>query len=182
MAKSIAVLWHEVIQGSALAWTELVRRLSPLVFAVVRRAGLEQTGAEDCVQRTWLALYRGRHNIKDPLRLPAWLIRVSSRMARRQIEAQARRNRLADRLDPPRPGKLPDEDLQALERITQLNLGLEQLDERCRRVLTAVFFSPPEKTYEQIAADLGLPANSLGPTRMRCLKKLRKILESFEYW
>lgn len=71
MTKTVSDIWTEVLEGDSGSWTKLVRLLAPLVFTVARRAGLNQSDAEDCVQQTWVALYQGRRNIKDPNRLPA---------------------------------------------------------------------------------------------------------------
>jgi len=146
-----------------------VERYEALVFTVARRAGLTRADAEDCAQHTWLSLYRTRHTIKDPVALPAWLIRTTHRRALRMAKQQARLN------------PLYSEELLALERQAHLELAIQQLNERCQYVMKALFFSEEEKTYAQIARDLGIPPNSFGPTRMRCLKKLEKILRDLGY-
>jgi len=181
MKKTVSEIWNEVLEGHSDAWTQLVRMFAPLVFTVARRAGLSQTDAEDCVQQTWIALYRGRNNIKDPSRLPAWLLRVASRVAMRLVREQARQQLVSRQAETSTPAIPPDEVLQRLERLTHLEIGLSQLDRRCSKVLREVFLAPPDKTYRDIAADLGIAPNSLGPTRMRCLQKLRKILEALGY-
>lgn len=96
----------------------------------------------------------------------------------RLVRQQSRRGLVAQQADEAPSATLPDEEL---ERLTHLKLGLSQLDKRCSEVLKSVFLASPDKKYRDIAADLGMPPNSLGPTRMRCLKKLRKILEVLGY-
>ncbi len=46
------------------------------------------------------------------------------------------------------------------------------MDERCRKLLTMLFYQPEQPSYTDIAAALGTPEGSIGPTRARCLKKL----------
>lgn len=71
----------------------------------------------------------------------------------------------------------PDEDeVSRLERQHLVRQSLDQLDERCRKLLRALFFDSESKSYEQIAADLGMKIGSIGPTRARCFKGLEKIL------
>lgn len=181
MIDSVSNIWQKVLQGDDQQWSRLVRTLTPLVFTVARRTGLSERDAEDCAQQTWLALYKGRYEVRDPAGLPAWLIRVASRKAARMVRQRARQTEFDQEAEPASPALLPDEELIRLERLGQLELGLEQLDERCRRVLRAVFFSSPELTYDDLARDLGMPPNSLGPTRTRCINKLRKILHNLGY-
>ena len=181
MKRTVSDIWNGVLQGYSESWTQLVRMFAPLVFTVARRAGLSQSDAEDCVQQTWIALYKGRNNIRDPNKLPAWLIRVTSRVAMRLVRKQAREELVSHGAETIISTTPPDEELQQLERLTHLEIGLRQLDRRCSQVLRSIFLAPPDKTYRDIAADLGIPFNSLGPTRMRCLKKLRKILEALGY-
>ena len=181
MAKTVSDIWSEILEGHSDSWARLVRMFAPLVFTVARRAGLSQSDAEDCVQQTWIALYKGRHNIKDPASLPAWLIRVTSRAAMRTVRKQAQEQRVNQQAATSTPAFLPAEKLQRLERLSHLEIGLDQLDRRCQGVLRAVFMAPPEKTYRDIAFDLHMAPNILGSTRMRCLEKLRKILEALGY-
>ncbi|MCK5269117.1 MAG: sigma-70 family RNA polymerase sigma factor, partial [Spirochaetes bacterium] len=75
---------------------------------------------------------------------------------------------------------LPDEEFLIIEQHERLKLAMEQLDQRCQAVLTAIFNASSEKTYRDIAQDLNMPLNSLGPTRIRCLKKLKIIFENLE--
>lgn len=181
MKKTVSEIWSEVLDGQSEAWTQLVSMFAPLVFTAARRAGLDQNDAEDCVQQTWIALFRGRYSIKDPNKLPAWLLRVASRAASRLVREQARQQVVSRKADIPTPAILPDEQLNRLERLAHLEIGLGQLDRRCSRILRAVFLAPPGKTYREIAADVGIAPNSLGPTRMRCLQKLQRVLEEFGY-
>ena len=81
----------------------------------------------------------------------------------------------------PKETTLPDEELLRLERYGQLITALAHLDARCRTLLHAVFLSPEEMSYRDIAKELGIPVNSMGPTRKRCLNKLKKILTEMEY-
>jgi len=181
MIDSVSNIWQKVLQGDDQQWSRLVRTLAPLVFTVARRAGLNERDAEDCAQQTWLALYKGRHDVKDPASLPAWLIRVVSRKAARMVRQRARQTEFGQEAESTSPTLLPDEELIRLERLGQLELAFGQLDERCRRVLRAIFFSPPELTYNDLAQELGMSPNSLGPTRTRCINKLRKILRNLGY-
>lgn len=135
--------------------------------------------AEDCSQQTWLALYTSREKINDPRKLPGWLARTANRKANRMILRSISADKRHQGLERMTVA-LPDEAIIQLERQVQLELALEQLDVRCRSLLEAIFFSPDDQSYRDIARRLGLAENSIGPTRSRCLKRLKEILDEME--
>jgi RNA polymerase sigma factor (sigma-70 family) len=176
MSRTDTELWQEVLSGSAAAWSELVRRYQPLVYAVSTRGGLSVADAADCFQQTWVALYENRKNIKDASRLSAWLVTTAKREAMR-LRRQAERNRgEAGEDEPIDTNPLPDQELAILERQMQLEIAIEALEPRCRKLVELFFFAPEKHTYKQIASALGMSSNSLGPFRRRCLKGLKEIL------
>ena len=175
------IVWQQVVDGDPKAWRLIVRQYAALVQTVAVRTGLSCEEAEDCAQQTWMALHRSRANIQDPAKLPGWLVRVASRKASRMLRQKARQSAVISEAENPKETTLPDEELLRLERYGQLITALAQLDDRCRRLLHAVFLSPVEMSYRDIAKELGIPVNSMGPTRKRCLNKLKKILTEMEY-
>jgi RNA polymerase sigma factor (sigma-70 family) len=179
--RNIKDIWVRILGGDPSAWEELFLKYAPLVYSVARRTVLRQTEAEDCAQQTWMALYTARHTIRDPLHLPGWLTSTSRRKAMRTRRRQLKADELHESADAPPEVSQPDEAIMAMQRTAQLELAVEQLDDRCRRVLTEIFLAPEDLSYRDLALRLGMAENSLGPTRMRCLKKLRKILERMGY-
>ena len=71
---------------------------------------------------------------------------------------------------------LPDELLAGLEQQDRLLRAVAQLDERSRRFVELVFLQDEPPPYAEIALQLGIAEGSIGPTRARCLEKLRTIL------
>ena len=53
--------------------------------------------------------------------------------------------------------------------------AVDGLPERCRRLLRIVAFEN-RPDYRELATELGMPVGSIGPTRGRCLAKLRVAL------
>ncbi|MCH8881279.1 MAG: sigma-70 family RNA polymerase sigma factor [Planctomycetes bacterium] len=107
----------------------------------------------------------------------AWLIRTTFRESWRR----GRQNRKHVSLDEEQADQAtPDEDeVVVLERQQLVRQALEQLDERCRKLLMALFFDRESKGYDQIASDLGIKVGSIGPTRARCFRRLEKILGKY---
>jgi len=181
LTHNIHDIWKRVCRSEATAWRELVETYAGLVNGVARRVGLSIPDAEDCAQQTWLALYRKRESIKDPQSLPAWLIRTTHRQAVRMALRLNYQSELPDDENISDRRSLPDELVQQLEHQAILEKGLEQLDIRCRRLLTALFLEGDEVSYRRMAAVLGLKPNSVGSMRTRCLKKLENILKKMGY-
>jgi RNA polymerase sigma factor (sigma-70 family) len=180
MYQPLDTLWNRVTADESKAWEELVRRYNTLVIAVARAHGLAAADLEDCAQQTWLALYLGRKRIKDPLKIPTWLVRVAKRKAQKiQLKAKSRLSAEGHFEGSSQTASPEELYLQALE-AARIQTALELLDPRCRQLLARLFLSDEDWSYRQIARDLGLAANSLGPIRSRCLLRLKRILEELD--
>jgi RNA polymerase sigma factor (sigma-70 family) len=148
-----------------------------LLWSITRSHRLAVADAADVVQTTWLRLVEHLGRITDPERLPGWLATTARR------EAQ----RVARRADWPRPGDefgfLPDDGpspgarLLRDERDAALWSALALLDEACQLLLRALM-TDPAPAYADVAAALGMKVGSIGPTRGRCLAKLRRLAQA----
>ena len=163
--------------GDQSALDELVRLMSPVLWHVVRATGLEREPAEDVVQSTWLSLVRGADRIADPQAVSGWLCTTARREAWRirklsqrstPVEDETLEFRLPHQSSPEVTVVLNDEQ-------SQLWSCLAALPERCQRLLRIVAMEQ-RPDYSRIAADLQMPVGSIGPTRGRCLDKLRAEL------
>jgi RNA polymerase sigma factor (sigma-70 family) len=169
-------------RGEAAAWVKLIERYRRLVFTVPRRAGLGDDLAADVFQTVFAALHRHLDRIDDPSRLQAWLVTTAKRESLRQLRAQRNLVSLADDDETDiletlaDEGPLPDEVLAELQENQQLRMAFDRLDERCRRLLAELYLAEEPASYARIAGWLGCPEGSIGPTRARCLDKLRRLL------
>jgi RNA polymerase sigma factor (sigma-70 family) len=158
------------------AWKTLVERYAALILSVPRRYGLEPERAEDVLGEVCVALVRSLPSIRDGQALPQWLIRTATRAT---WEA-ARKDRIALTPDdmPPLTGAAPpDETIAALEREQRVRDALARIQPRCRKLLTLLYFGAETPSYDEIAKEMKMPRGSLGPTRARCLEKLKEHLE-----
>ncbi len=157
---------------------DLVRLMTPVLWQVARACRLDEDDAADAVQTVWLALVRDRDRIADPRAVAGWLITATRREAWR-LARPGRSTPVADPQDltEPRPVTVADPSARAIaeEDDRLLWQAVQTLPERCRRLLRIVaFVERPD--YRRIGADLGMPVGSIGPTRSRCLSKLRLAL------
>jgi RNA polymerase sigma factor (sigma-70 family) len=161
--------------GDQQAWDALVERYAPLVWAICRRFRLADSNAEDVGQTVWLQLVDQLDKLRDPAALPGWLATTTRRECGRAVRA-------ARRLGPDRfpfPENIPEDqnetaehELLAAERNAALREAFLDLPAACQRLLALLIEDPP-LAYAQISATLGIPVGSIGPTRARCLDKLR---------
>lgn len=169
--------------GDREALTAIVTDLTPLLWHVARTTGLDPGGCEDVVQTTWLHLLRDLADIRDPQALTAWLVTVTRREAIRAVTA-SRREQPVDGTDLDRPDAGAVDGAEAVvrdERRTALWRAMEELPPRCRDLLRLVaFVHRPD--YDAVAGALGMPRGSIGPTRGRCLAKLRDTLSARPDW
>jgi RNA polymerase sigma factor (sigma-70 family) len=160
--------------GEEPALDELVRIMSPVLWHVVRATGLDRETAEDVVQNTWLTLVRSADSVRDAQAITRWLCTAARREAWR-VSKLATRTRPVD--DDVLDARLPDQSSPEADVVTQddqaaLWRALGRLPERCQRLLRIVAWEP-RPDYSSVAETLGMPIGSIGPTRRRCLDKLR---------
>ena len=163
--------------GEQQAWDTLVDRYAPLIWSICRRHRLEAADAADAAQNVWLKLADQLDNIRDPAALPGWLATTTRRECGRILRT-ARRPRdaghaLAAGTIPDDHAQAAEQDLLTAERHAALREAFGQLPPGCQQLL-ALLIEDPALAYAEISARLGIPAGSIGPSRRRCLDKLRR--------
>lgn len=175
----IADLLSEAQDGSDDALSQIVTELSPLLWQVARAAGLSSGDAEDVLQTVWMRLVSHLDGIRTSTALTAWLVVTTRRQAWR-VRAAGRRQLPADQdslAALPDLGPKPEEQAIIDEQRHTLWAAIAQLSPRCQELLRIIAFVP-RPDYQAVAAKLGMPVGSIGPTRGRCLAKLRALLAS----
>jgi RNA polymerase sigma factor (sigma-70 family) len=176
--------------GDATAWAQLVKKYQRLVYAVVMRAGFDEHGAADVFQTVFSRLVEHLPRLTQPDRLQAWIVTTAKREALRARHVGQRTVSLTRDEDPDSEGSgmgledtladdapLAEEALSDLQQLNLLRRGLDRLDERCRDLLLMLFRDEDEHVgYDEVARRLAMPVGSIGPTRSRCLVKLRGLV------
>ena len=169
--------------GDVAALDAVVSELNPVLWRVARSQGLLAEDAADVVQTTWMELVRHLHAIRSPQALLGWLVAATRREAWR---VNARRRKVAWRdlatvddqaADEPEPV----ERVLTAERHRVLWRNFTQLSDRCRALLSVVA-KVDRPDYAAISTALDMPHGSVGPTRGRCLAKLRVMLLADPLW
>jgi RNA polymerase sigma factor (sigma-70 family) len=170
--------------GNAEAWNALVARFTGLVWSVARGYGLSREDAEEVGQITWFRLADHIGRIKEPDRIGGWLATTARNEALRLLRAGRRVGPvpdpgafapMIDEQSPEAAVLAAEADAAHAERLRRLWEAFQDLPERCRRLLRVLSGSPPP-SYAEVAVALEMPIGSIGPTRARCLRRLRGLL------
>jgi RNA polymerase sigma factor (sigma-70 family) len=169
-------------QGSAGAWHQVLNRYERLVYSIALRYGLSRDDAADVAQTTFTILLQSIDTLPDDSRLGPWLATVARRhtwrfMKRNQRETASEHLEDVDIAESViLLGKSAADSIEHWELSDWLDAGLSQISERCRKLLLALYFQPEQSSYAEVAEQMGMPLGSIGPTRARCLKRLKQVL------
>jgi RNA polymerase sigma factor (sigma-70 family) len=174
---SVVALVVRARGGDRDAWDEIVERYSSLVWSICKAFRLSRADADDVGQTVWLSLVEQLPRLREPAALPGWLATATRRECLRCTQAAERQQRLRLRVDADVLVDVrvpaPDKELIDAERDAALMAGFRQLDGRCQELLSMLMSQPPVP-YTDISAKLSMPVGAIGPTRARCLDKLRR--------
>lgn len=161
------------LAGEGDAWTALVERHGPLVWAVAKRLGLGHEDSLDVFQNTWSTALEELSRLRDPQAFPAWIGRVARHQAMRARRGYGIARKHAPNLAVEDIDKsLPDEELTKLEDRSRVRGALGRIGDRCRELLALLYEADPSPSYEEIGRRMSMRIGSIGPTRARCLAKL----------
>lgn len=165
------------LRGDAPAWEALIVRYRRLIFSVPVRFGFGSADAADVFQAVCLKLIEHLHELKDETKVSAWLITTTTRQCIHVKSLKYRESGSDEEFEEPAD---PGENLEELRILTEqqqtVRDAVEQLSGRCRDLVEMLYFDPRALSYEDIGQAMGMPVASIGPTRARCLDKLRTIL------
>ena len=171
-------LVRRAANGDPQAWEGLVDRYGRLIWSITRDFKLVESDAADVFQTTWMRLIEHIDRIEHPDRVGSWLAATARNECLRSLAAH-KRLVLAHEDDPfdgpARHEPEVDEALLAAERAEVVREAMTQLPWRWQRLMEMLMADPPA-SYAEISDELGLPVGSIGPTRGRCLARLRVLL------
>ena len=175
---SVTELVERAGAGDQAAWNGLVDRFGNLVWSVVRGFRLDPASAADVSQTTWLRLVENLDRIREPERLAGWLATTARNESIRVLRHRQRELPTVDVEVLGDPAFVdPAADLIESERAAALVGAVQELSEDCQTLLRLLATEPPLE-YEEIAELVERPIGSIGPTRARCLERLRRSLAS----
>ena len=174
---SVAALVARAGDGDQEAWNEVVERYSPLVWSICVRYELSRQDIDDVGQTVWLLLVEYIGSLRKAAALPGWLATTTKHEALRVLRDARRRYHtglpLEDQMTLDPTDTTVEQEVIVAERNAALRLAFAELPRRCHELLSLLLSDPPP-AYAHISATVGIPMGSIGPTRARCLDRLRR--------
>ncbi|KDN18737.1 RNA polymerase sigma factor [Amycolatopsis rifamycinica] len=170
--ESPARLLENAARGAEWAWRDLVDRYSSLIHAVCRQHRIGDADAQDIGATVWLQLVANLARLREPDALPGWLRTTTRHECLRLLRHRTRQIPTESAMFADPAGPASDATLIGAERLVAARQACAQLSRQDRRLLSLLFGDPP-MSYREISATLGIPIGSIGPSRARCLAKVR---------
>jgi len=184
--KSIEALIAGCRKGNRHDWAELIDRLAPVIFSACYRLRLSREESYDVFGKVSLLLLENLDKVRHDERIFGYV----STIAFHEATALKNRSRRLDlRLrdwgvfsDAEKVADFSKPRLEVEEELTMMSRAFDALSNKCRELLRMLFFATSDVSYRDISRQLGIPISSIGPTRGRCLEKLRQnmIKEGYE--
>ncbi len=180
MSRSDHSLVLGCLAGDRRAWEDLVRRYARLLYGIARRYGLSEDEAADVFQTVCLRLIQNLEKLRDDQHLTGWLITSTRNECGHVLRKKWRENTAEDSesllQSATGAGPSPDEEVLRLEEGHIVRLAVEELDPRCRQLLELLYLEETPASYTEVSQKLSISLGGIGPTRARCLDRLRKKL------
>jgi RNA polymerase sigma factor (sigma-70 family) len=159
-----------------------------LIYSTLHlRVGLAEADREDAFQNAVIAIYTHLDGLRDHERLVPWIVRIAYRQGVNRIRSRMRRRETSIEEVPDatlyeagaeQGRELPGEGMESnLVRAQRAQEALGLLPERCRNLLRLLFYEDPPLDYGELSRRGGIPIGSIGPTRARCLERMRRIYD-----
>lgn len=173
---TVVSLVTRAANGEQAAWDEIVERYSPLVWAICLRHQLDRQSIDDIGQTVWLRLVENIGRLRERAALPGWIAKTTRNECLRVLKAGGRHG-----VEVPTPFEEQPADTSAeieqeiieAELHAALRAAFTELPAHCRKLLS-MLISDPAPGYASVSATLGKPMGWIGPTRGRCLARLRE--------
>ena len=164
------------LRGDPKAWEVLILRYRRLIYSIPVKFNFTTADASDVFQAVCLKLIEHLHDLKDESKVSAWLITTTTRQCIHVRSQRMRESSHDEDFEEPADVTVNVEDIQIRTQEQQnIRSAVNKLPDRCRRLLELLYFETTSPTYEKIGKMMNMPVASIGPTRARCLEKLRTV-------
>jgi len=171
-------LVRECLNGNDEAWSLLIDKYKNLIYSIPVKYRFSRDDASDIFQAVCLELLAELPSLRNPEALPKWIIQVTAHKCLHD-KKYAQRTETTDPNDPSFEQSTParaESILHEAEEEQRIRQVMNELPERCQRLVRMLFFEEPARPYQEVARELGIAPGSIGFIRQRCLDRLRKKL------
>jgi len=159
------------------AFEELVRRYQNRIYSLAYRMTGDNVEAYDLTQEAFLRSYAALPSFNPDLRFAPWLYRIATNLCINFLQSSRVRKGGADpdlALQMPDRGKQPDSLYEEKEQRHRIHQAILNLPAKYRAVV--ILRHLQDRTYEEIAAILDLPLNTVRTHLFRARELLRRRL------
>jgi RNA polymerase sigma factor (sigma-70 family) len=172
-------LISQCLAGHQQTWEILILRYEKLIYYTALRTGIDAVELDDVFQNVCTIWFKELKRLRDVRSLGAWLVTTTRRECwahwrRKKVDGEELNDQIAF-------DESPEKLVAQAEDAYIVQLAFLQLGEPCHRLLKLLYFDPDPRSYSEVAREIDIPVNSLGPTRARCLEKLKSILKKFDW-
>ena len=165
------------LDGEAEAWETLIMRYRRLIFSIPNKFGFSPSDCNDVFQTVCVKLIEHLQDLKDESKVSAWLITTTTRHCIHFRSMQQRNVSDVEGMEETPDLSVSTEETRVQsDREQKVRAAIGKMADRCRRLLELLYLDPSSPSYVEISEKLRMPVPSIGPTRARCLDKLRKLL------
>ena len=163
--------------GDQAAWETLIERYRRLIYSIPNKFGFSPSDCNDVFQTVCVKLIEHLSDLKDETKVSAWLITTTTRHCI-HVQSLGRRDVSdADGMEEAPDTTVSMEQIRvSSDRQQKVRDTIAEMPERCRRLLSLLYLDSGNPSYEEISVTMSMPVPSIGPTRARCLDKLRRLL------
>jgi RNA polymerase sigma factor (sigma-70 family) len=171
------------LAGSEEAWASLVEKYKALIYSIPVKYGLPPHEAADVFQATCMELLERLSQLREPKALPKWLMQVAHHQCYRRKQQNQRTVSRDSELGLPEPEApaIAESLIQQTQEEQILREAMAALTPQCRRLVELLFFETPARSYDEVAAELGLAVGSIGFIRQKCIERLRRRLDDLGF-
>lgn len=177
-------LIEEALQGDQQAFKALMERHQTSVFHIVLRIVHDRELASDLVQDTFMKAFSSLKSYRSEYRFSTWLYKIAANasidhLRKKRIKALSLDNPISTAdgqvsLEVPDYTHHPEREMVRRERAMSIDEAIKALPAKYRQVIVARH--QEDKSYEEIAAELGVPVGTVKARIFRARELLKKRL------
>ena len=169
------------LQGKKRAWNVLIDRYEDYIYSLTRRYIADRDLCNDVFQNVFLILYKNLSRLRNKDLLSAYLFQItrneSLRVLRNEKRESPEEESVLIELGYDKKVETPEGFFLHIEERILISDAVKQLPQKCQMIVNSLFFQDNPLSYRELAESLRMPESSIGPTRQRCLEKLKEILQ-----
>lgn len=169
------------LHGDRAAFDEVYGRFSTMVYNLALRMSGSESEAADCVQETFLRVYRHLGKFRGRSNLKTWVFRIALNCCRSRFRRRLTRRRWVDSggdelIDQtPSDGRSPEDEAAAAETAQRVQRALGDLRPVFREAV--VLRDLQGLSYREMASVLGVRIGTVRSRIARGREQLRRIME-----